>query len=127
MAKHFNALADALKRVAEIVVECGSLIAAELEGRPHESDGGDVRSTMLASSSDLTETKSDVSTTQPYPPLDLERRTAVDTRTAAAHLGRKPQTLRVWAFRKNGPIRPMRINGRLSWLVQDLRKVLGVK
>jgi hypothetical protein len=41
-------------------------------------------------------------------------------------LSREPQTLRVWACRENGPIRPMRINGRLAWKVADLRRLLGV-
>ena len=36
------------------------------------------------------------------------------------------QTLRCWASREDGPLRPMRINGRLAWKVADLRRVLGV-
>jgi hypothetical protein len=64
--------------------------------------------------------------TNVFPPLDRETRTAVDTETAAYHLSREPQTLRVWACRENGPIRPMRINGRLAWKVADLRRLLGV-
>lgn len=59
-------------------------------------------------------------------PLDRETRAAVDTETAAFHLSREPQTLRVWACKENGPIRPLRINGRLAWRVDDLRRVLGV-
>jgi len=56
--------------------------------------------------------------------LDLERRTHVDTACAAYHLGRKPQTLRVWASSENGPLRPVRVNGRLAWPVADIRRVL---
>ena len=59
-------------------------------------------------------------------PLDRETRTAVDTATAAHHLIRKPQTLRGWACLENGPLRPLRINGRLAWSVSELRRVLGV-
>ncbi|MGB4061124.1 MAG: DNA-binding protein [Burkholderiaceae bacterium] len=59
-------------------------------------------------------------------PLESETRSAVDTSDAAAHLGRKPQTLRGWACLENGPIRPLRINGRLAWPVSELRRVLGV-
>lgn len=56
--------------------------------------------------------------------LVLERRTHVDTACAAFHLGRKPQTLRVWASSEKGPLRPVRVNGRLAWSVADIRRVL---
>ena len=58
--------------------------------------------------------------------LGCETRAAVDTETAAFHLNREPQTLRVWACRENGPIRPLRIHGRLAWPTSDLRRLLGV-
>ena len=58
--------------------------------------------------------------------LGCETRTAVDTATAAYHLSRQPQTLRGWACHEDGPLRPMRINGRLAWKTEDLRRVLGV-
>lgn len=61
-----------------------------------------------------------------YPPLEREARAAVDTDCAAFHLNREPQTLRVWACKESGPIRPLRINGRLAWPVAELRRVLGV-
>ena len=60
-----------------------------------------------------------------FPPLDRETRAAVDTETAAYHLIRKPQTLRVWACH-GGPVTPLRINGRLAWKTDDLRRLLGV-
>lgn len=47
------------------------------------------------------------------------------TNEAAAVLNRRPQTLRKWACLENGPIRPVRINGRLAWRVSDLRKLLN--
>lgn len=59
--------------------------------------------------------------------LDRETRAIVDTATAAFHLNRQPQTLRGWACREDGPLRPMRVNGRLAWPVADLRRVLGVQ
>jgi hypothetical protein len=59
-------------------------------------------------------------------PLDCETRAAVDTATAAYHLSRAPQTLRIWACREDGPVRPIRVHGRLAWPVADLRRVLGV-
>jgi hypothetical protein len=59
-------------------------------------------------------------------PLALETRTALPTPEAAAQLSRAQQTLRLWAMREDGPIRPIRINGRLAWPVSELRRVLGV-
>ena len=47
------------------------------------------------------------------------------TDEAAAAINRKPQTLRKWACLENGPIRPVRINGRLAWRVSDLQKLLS--
>ncbi|MBK6471582.1 MAG: DNA-binding protein [Betaproteobacteria bacterium] len=58
--------------------------------------------------------------------LARETRAAVDTATAAYHLNRQPQTLRCWACNEDGPLRPLRINGRLAWPVSELRRVLGV-
>lgn len=67
-----------------------------------------------------------VTTTNQLTPLTAELRTALPTSEAAIHLNREPHTLRLWAMRKNGPIRPLRINGRLAWPVSELRRVLGV-
>lgn len=65
-------------------------------------------------------------TDEKFPPLEQVTRPAVDTAAAAYYLTRQPQTLRGWACLENGPIRPIRINGRLAWKVEDLRRVLGV-
>lgn len=58
--------------------------------------------------------------------LACEHRAALPTCEAAAHLNRRPQTLRIWACRENGPLRPLRVNGRLAWPVAEIRKLLGV-
>lgn len=58
-------------------------------------------------------------------PIDIEIRTVLDTATAAFHLNRQPQTLRVWACNEDGPIRPLRVNGRLAWPVAEIRSLLG--
>ena len=58
--------------------------------------------------------------------LDAETRAAVDTATAAYHLSRQPQPLRGWACKEDGPLRPVRVHGRLAWPVAELRRVLGV-
>lgn len=47
------------------------------------------------------------------------------TSEAAASINRSPQTLRKWACLENGPIRPIRINGRLAWKVSDLDLLLS--
>jgi hypothetical protein len=60
-----------------------------------------------------------------FTPIDLEIRTAVKTAAAAYYLCRHQQTLRSWASKDNGPLRPIRINGRLAWPVSDIRRLLG--
>lgn len=49
----------------------------------------------------------------------------LSTQEAAAAINRRPQTLRKWACLENGPIRPVRINGRLAWRVSDLASLLN--
>lgn len=46
------------------------------------------------------------------------------TDEAAAAINRKPQTLRKWAALETGPLRPIRINGRLAWPVADIAALL---
>lgn len=60
-------------------------------------------------------------------PLQREARALLPTHEAAAHLGRSPQTLRLWACKEVGPLRPLRIRGRLAWRTDDLRRVLEVE
>lgn len=60
-----------------------------------------------------------------FQPLELETRPAVPTAQAAHYLSRRPQTLRAWACREDGPLRPLRIHGRLAWPVADIRRLLG--
>lgn len=59
-----------------------------------------------------------------FPPLEHVTRPTVPTEQAAYYLNRKPQTLRGWACFENGPLRALRINGRLAWRVSDLRSLL---
>ena len=58
--------------------------------------------------------------------LEHETREIIDTATAAYHLNRKPQTLRIWAMRSNGPLKPIHVNGRNGWRVSDIRRLLGL-
>jgi hypothetical protein len=59
-------------------------------------------------------------------PLEQEARATLPTAEAARHLNRSQQTLRLWAMRENGPVRPLRINGRLAWPVQRIKELAGV-
>jgi hypothetical protein len=59
--------------------------------------------------------------------LAREQRTQVDTARAAFYLGRKPQTMRVCASAETGPVRPIRVNGRLAWPVAEIRAVLQLE
>ena len=52
-------------------------------------------------------------------------RDTLPTHEAAPTINRTPQTLRKWACLEQGPIRPIRINGRLAWRVSDLRSLLA--
>lgn len=47
------------------------------------------------------------------------------TEQAAPFINRRPYTLRRWACYGNGPIQPLRINGRLAWRVSDLLALLN--
>lgn len=60
-------------------------------------------------------------------PLERETRANLPTHEAAYHLNRAQQTLRLWAMHQNGPVRPIRVNGRLAWPVSDLRRILQVQ
>ena len=64
--------------------------------------------------------------TAPYPPLALVNKPNLTTAETAYYLNRRPQTLRGWACHEDGPIRPIRINGRLAWRTADIRALLGV-
>ena len=59
------------------------------------------------------------------PPAEVTR-TAVTTAEAAHLLNRRPQTLRMWACMENGPIRPIRVHGRLGWRISDIQRLLEV-
>ena len=60
-------------------------------------------------------------------PLAQEARSGLPTSETARHVNRAPQTLRLWAMRGNGPIQPRKINGRLMWPTDEIRRLLGVE
>lgn len=63
---------------------------------------------------------------QQFPPLELETRPTVDTAAAAFYLRKAQQTLRIYACKENGPLRPIRIGAHLHWRTADIRRLLGV-
>jgi hypothetical protein len=65
---------------------------------------------------------------QQFTPLELETRPTVDTAAASHYLHLAPQTMRIYACRENGPIRPRRLPGssKLHWATADIRRLLGV-
>jgi predicted XRE-type DNA-binding protein len=81
---------------------------------------------LSASATPSAEPKSQPNTK--FPALSEETRTHVTTEHAAWLLGRACQTLRVWAcYESRGPLRPIRIAGRLAWPVAEIKRALGVK
>jgi hypothetical protein len=58
------------------------------------------------------------------PPRATPVRPTLTTKEAARLLNRAPQTLRVWAMYQNGPVRPLRVNGRLLWATEDVMKLI---
>lgn len=60
-----------------------------------------------------------------FQPIEHETRSHVETGCAAFYLCRSQQTLRSWSCLENGPIRPIRINGRLAWAVADIKRLLN--
>ena len=60
-----------------------------------------------------------------YGSIEHETRTVVDTATAAHLLLRKVGTLHKWSNLGNGPIKPVRINGKLGWRIDEIRRLLN--
>lgn len=59
-------------------------------------------------------------------PLEQETRSAIPTAEAAHHLSRSTATLQLWASKGWGPVKPLRVGGRLAWPVADIKRLLGV-
>jgi hypothetical protein len=65
-----------------------------------------------------------INTTLEFPPLETVTSPTVTTKAAGHYMNRKDQTMRSWACLENGPILPVRINGRLHWRVSDIKTLL---
>jgi hypothetical protein len=57
--------------------------------------------------------------------MSQKLRQMLTTAEAAKAIKRMPQTLRKWACLENGPIRPIRINGRLAWSLDEIAALLN--
>lgn len=59
-----------------------------------------------------------------FVPLEKEVRDYLPTNEAAFHLGRKPQTLRVWSCNQTGLLQPIGRGARLLWPVAEIKALL---
>ena len=59
-----------------------------------------------------------------FQPLEQVTLPTVPTNQAAYYVNRRPQSLRAWASLENGPIRPIRINGRLAWPIDQIKMLM---
>lgn len=64
---------------------------------------------------------------QLFPALETVKKPALTTSEAAHYTNRACQTLRLWASTEAGPVRPLRVNGRLAWPTAEIKKLLGVQ
>jgi hypothetical protein len=68
---------------------------------------------------------SNLNTNTTFQSLQQVTRTHISTAETAYYLNRKPQTLRAWACLETGPIKPIRVCGRLAWRVADIISLLN--
>ena len=61
-----------------------------------------------------------------YPLLETVTKPNLKTDEAAFYLNRAPQTMRIWACKENGPIRPRRIGSILAWPTAEVKALAGV-
>jgi hypothetical protein len=61
-----------------------------------------------------------------HPPLEEVQQPLLDTKSAAYYLMAQAQTMRCWAARGVGPIRPVKIGGRLRWRTSEVKKLVGI-
>lgn len=61
-----------------------------------------------------------------FPPLETVTSPTLTTAAAAYYVNRQPQTLRWWSCLENGPLRPIRVSGRLAWPTAEIKKLMGV-
>ncbi len=62
----------------------------------------------------------------PYPPLAKVSKPTLTTREYSYYANIEQQTARVHACYGTGEVQPLRINGRLHWPTDAVKKLLGV-
>jgi hypothetical protein len=63
---------------------------------------------------------------EPFVPLALETRPTITTAALAHYTHSTPQTWRIHSMRQTGGVKSIRINGKLHWPTEQVRKLLGV-
>ena len=63
---------------------------------------------------------------QAFIPLELETRPTITTAAIAHYTHSAPQTWRIHAMRQTGGVLPIRLNGKLHWPTDQVRRLLGV-
>lgn len=61
-----------------------------------------------------------------FPPLEQVTKPNLTTEEAAYYLNRQPQTMRIWACKESGPLKPRRTFGRLDWSTAETKRLAGV-
>lgn len=62
---------------------------------------------------------------KPFQAIETVERQFLNTSEAAYYLNRQPQTLRNWAVTNRGPIKCVRLAGRLAWSTDSVRALLA--
>lgn len=62
-----------------------------------------------------------------FPPIEVITKSHMSTREAAHYLNRREQTLHIWQCKDTGPIRAVKVNGRLAWPVVEIKRLLGAE
>lgn len=82
-----------------------------------------------STSEDLSEPETSIEVPTPHPaikpPVNLSPGTILTTEEAARFLKRKPQTLRSWASKENGPLSPIRNGRSLAWPSNEIIRLMN--
>ena len=82
---------------------------------------------METATLDSSEARQLETVSQQFIPLALETRPTITTQALAYYTHSAPQTWRIHAMRQTGGVLPLRINGKLHWPTDQVRKLLGVE
>jgi hypothetical protein len=117
---HRGSLSDALLKAANALDEAASCVAI-LDEKIKQIE------TQLTQIAKAQQQAAEWDRLNSNPSVRPELHGHVTTSVAAAWLNRKPQTLRKWACYEDGPLRPIRVNGRLAWSAADILRIVAPK